>query len=391
MRYCLCLLTVAVLVAGCQGPAFTGGYSRGLPYRGYGVDGPGPGVVPSPYQQMSYNEPGPLQPGMPGQPPVGIPGQPGEMPMVGMGYAVDGMLPPVPPICQMPVMVGPTSQVQFVGPEGMEITWNETVRGEFDSTPRICPAKHDFPQGRIYRLKCSGIPGYPGTELYPTLEVAPTMARTQAYLAHNVVPVEFTPNDFDQAISGNFVTKVVYLPNPEYQSLAMAGVGTLVNTQLEPGVDPVVEAGNRGAILAVIRLGNKDLRASAAQAENQQQQQPQNGMMMGPMGPSAAYPAINGSSIPQNAISGVTIPPYGIPMTKTSTGVPGPPQLPQGMHATDRYPVRRAEPIIVPPQPGVALVQPQPYVGMQISPSQLDPRMVPQPRLAPQGQQQQPR
>ena len=63
-------------------------------------------------------------------------------------------------------------------------------------------------------------------------------------------------------LSGNFVTKVIYLPDPEFQELALAGVETLVSTRLEPGVDPIVEATRRGAILAIVRLGNKDLQTS---------------------------------------------------------------------------------------------------------------------------------
>ena len=60
-------------------------------------------------------------------------------------------------------------------------------------------------------------------------------------------------------LAGNFVTKVIYLPDPEFQELALAGVETLVSTRLDPGVDPIVEADRRGSILAVVRLGNKDV------------------------------------------------------------------------------------------------------------------------------------
>ncbi len=63
-------------------------------------------------------------------------------------------------------------------------------------------------------------------------------------------------------LSGNFVTKVIYLPDPEFQELALAGVETLVSTRLDPGVDPIVEADRRGSILAIIRLGNKDLQVA---------------------------------------------------------------------------------------------------------------------------------
>src|SRR5205085_3716923 len=100
-----------------------------------------------------------------------------------------------------------------------------------------------------------------------TLEIGPTMPRTEAYLAHNLIPIQFTEADFYQVISGNFVTKVIYLPDPEYQALALAGVETLVSTRLDPGVDPIVEADRRGAIMAIVRVGNKDLEVPGGDAE----------------------------------------------------------------------------------------------------------------------------
>ena len=328
MRNRLSLLTLLVVLVGCQGPILTGGHNQS-PYRAYGVDGPGPGVIAENYQPTALNTPN------------------GSAPVVGINAPMvvpDEMGPPMMPMIRP---LGPTSQVNFVGLEGLTINWAARMPGTFDSAPCICPATHDFMQGAIYRLKLTNIPGRQGKELYPTLEIAPTMARTQAFLAHNSIPVEFTDNDFDQVLSGNFITKVVYLPNPEYQGLAMAGVGTLVNTQLEPGVDPIVEASNRGAILAVIRMGNKDL--SQANVGMPPGMFPPPGMMPpGMMGPQGAYP-VNGSSIPQNAISGVNIAPYGTPMTKTTSGIPGPPQLPQGMHSPNRYPVVRTEPVPAPP------------------------------------------
>ncbi len=94
----------------------------------------------------------------------------------------------------------------------------------------------------------------------PTIEVAPTTPGTDAYLAHNAIPVQFTSEDFDQVIDGgNFVTKVIYLPDPKYQELAVSGVETLVSTRLEPGVDPILEADKRGTILLIVRLGAIDL------------------------------------------------------------------------------------------------------------------------------------
>jgi hypothetical protein len=154
----------------------------------------------------------------------------------------------------------PTSQIAFLGDEGVQITWDVSGYGMFDSEALVIPGRQDFYQGAIYRLRLTNIPGRAGIELYPTLEVAPVTPRTDAFLAHSPIPVQFTQEDFDQVLSGNFVTKVIYLPDPEFQELALAGVETLVSTRLGPGVDPIAEADRRGSILAIVRMGNKDLR-----------------------------------------------------------------------------------------------------------------------------------
>src|SRR5205814_7354002 len=97
------------------------------------------------------------------------------------------------------------------------------------------PGRYNFVQAAIYRLKLSDIPGRPGLELYPTLEVVPSNACTDAFLAHSAVPVAFTDEDFEQVAAGNYLVKVIYLPNPKFQDLATAGPDEVVSTRLEPG------------------------------------------------------------------------------------------------------------------------------------------------------------
>lgn len=234
-----------------------------------------------------------------------------------------------------PGMAAPpvASQVAFVGPEGMLVSWDVSMPGQFDSEPLVCPGRYNFPQGGIYRLKLTNVPARPGVELYPTLEVGPAMPRTQAFLAHNAMPVQMTNEDFDQVLSGNFVTKVIYLPDPEYQELALAGVETLVSTRLDPGVDPIVEADRRGSIMGVLRLGNKDLEIPSEISQDGSVVPAS--FVMGPNGAPTPMPpnaAVSGAGwVPSNYISGVTGPQYGVPMTATPSGLPGPPHLPLGM------------------------------------------------------------
>lgn len=246
----------------------------------------------------------------------------------GVGGPGPGVLPPAMPPMMIPMAL-PTVQVWFNRPENMQVQW-DVGTGGFDSEPLVTPARQNFPSGGIYRLKLTNIEGRDGVELYPTVEIGPTTPRTAAYLEHNAIPVQFTAEDFDQVLTGNFVTKVIYLPDAEFAELAIAGVETLVSTRLDPGVDPIVEADRRGAILAVIRIGNKDLGLPGGGAELA------NGGMYGPggyaMGPDGVPCGPDGRAItlPPNYVAGVTAPAYGMPMSGTPIGLPGPPHIPLG-------------------------------------------------------------
>ncbi|GDX97215.1 hypothetical protein LBMAG47_28800 [Planctomycetia bacterium] len=275
-----------------------------LHHPGPGVEGPGPGII----RPASYEA---------------------AMEAAGAGMAGPGGLP----------AMAPTSQIGFIGPDGMQVRWDVSAMGGFDSAALVAPGRYDFPQGAIYRLKLTNITGREGIELYPSLEVAPVTPRTAAYLAHNAIPFQITEEDLDQVTSGNFVTKVVYLPDPDYQELAVAGVETLVSTRLDPGCDPVVEADRRGSILAVIRIGNKDLEAPGAAGAA--------GVAGGPLaaggpggagacgiaGPLGLPCGGDSSQLPPAFVAGMTAPQYGMPITGTPIGLPGPAHIPLGVPA----------------------------------------------------------
>lgn len=275
-----------VMATGCAGlKEYNLPPAQQLLEPGPGVGGPGPGVIP----------------------PAGGP----VSPVVGLG--------PVAPATE------PTAQVLFHKPEGMQVRWDVGGVGQFDSTPLVVPGRQNFPQGGIYRLKITNIGGREGVELYPTLEVGPSTPRSEAFLAHNAIPIQFTEEDFDQVLTGNFVTKVIYLPDPEFQELALAGVETLVSTRLDPGTDPIVEADRRGSILAVIRLGNKDIELPGS---NDDALRFMNCSPAGFYG-QACGPGGLPPSLP-NYVSGVTMPQYGMTMSGTPIGLPGPPHIPLG-------------------------------------------------------------
>jgi hypothetical protein len=191
----------------------------------------------------------------------GVPGfYPGRgiLPVPAMGpygaVAAVGALPPF----GMGHPINARTSVRFSEPADMRITWYGPVG--LSDTVLTTPARYNFAQGGIYRLKLSNIPGRGAIDLYPTLEVVPATAKTATYLAHSSVPVSFTDEDFEQVLAGNMLTKVIYLPDPAYQDLAaVAGPAEVISTRLEPGMDAVAEARRRGEILLIIRMGNIDL------------------------------------------------------------------------------------------------------------------------------------
>jgi len=318
------IITTTAITAPSFGQGFTLPPAQRLAAPGPGVAGPGPGVLTA--AEMAGGPSGVL--------PARFVGGGGGM--IGGGATA---------------RVG-SSQVMFVKPAGMHVFLDASGCGQFMDTPLIVPARSNFQPGALYRLKLTNIPGHEGTELYPTLEIGPRNPRTLAFLAHNTTPAQFTSDDFNQVLAGNFVTKVIYLPDPEFQELAVAGVETLVSTRLDPGLDPIVEADRRGVILAVLRVGNKDLEIPGEGYEG-------GGYLGGiPTGERGVVPAshcqscgpVCGCGIGADSYNPGALPypqgfaggglvgggpaggvgGWGMPITGTPIGLPGPPHIPLG-------------------------------------------------------------
>ena len=258
------------------------GMPGGMPGMPGGMPGAMPGGMPGGMPGMPGGMPGAMPGGMPG----GMPPMPG-MPPTGnplMKTDLKSMMPDagvmnanIPPGVRQPGGVLPTqfasssqvgsmfpaqrTQVYFGNPVRMKVYWftqGADGKPNYSTTPLETPGRYNFAQGAIYRLKLTNIPGRPALELYPTLEVVPTSPKTNEFLAHNSVPLDFSEEDFKQVVDRNYIVKVIYLPDPQFQDAAGAGPGEITSAQLEPGQDPIQEALRRGSILLVLRIGNID-------------------------------------------------------------------------------------------------------------------------------------
>lgn len=249
----------------------------------------------------------------------------GIVPVPGMGpagaVAAIGALPAGGP--QMPINA--RTSVRFAEPAGMNISWYGP-NGLPENPLLQSPARYNFLQGGIYRLKIWGIQNQPTLALFPTLEVYPATPKTATYLAHSSVPVSFSDEDFAQVASGNFLVKVIYLPDPQFQDIStVAGPSEVVSSRLEPGADPIVEAQKRGTILLVIRVGNIDLQAPFTPAMDAP-----NPYMGGPGGPAPAAPPMSRMMPSSNGLgftpgTNITVPPISAPAPSATTNNTVPP------------------------------------------------------------------
>jgi hypothetical protein len=225
------------------------------------------------------------------------------------------------------------TEIRFAGPSGMKISWYAPTpdgKSAFSATGIEAPGRYNFAQAAIYRLKLSNIPGRPAVDLYPTLEVVPVNNKTATFLAHSAVPVNFTEEDFEQVAAGNYIVKVIYLPDPANQDLAVVGADEVVSSRLEPGVDPIAEACKRGSILAVVRLGNINLELPGTPPMDAPSSYQQHGMaprMQGPGmagGPMVPY----GMNLPGRASTGPSMLPTQLPPIQNTTPGAVAPQTP---------------------------------------------------------------
>lgn len=144
------------------------------------------------------------------------------------------------------------AQVLFLGPEGLLITWNISAEHKFDSEPLSCPGRFNFPKGYCYAIKLSKIPGHDREALFPTLEIAPSLPRSEKYLAFNAIPLQIDPEDISRAIAGERVTKVVYLEDAQSENLD--GTATITSSSDHTSDETILYADSVGTIMAILRF-----------------------------------------------------------------------------------------------------------------------------------------
>jgi len=110
--------------------------------------------------------------------------------------------------------------------------------------------------GHVYRLRISGMPEFPGIELYPSVELLDRLHPPPGRAAEFPIPITFSIEEIDQVLNGGLLTKVVYLEQPDRAYPAMA-TESAPSRPTYGAENPFVTADAHGRPVAIVRLGSR--------------------------------------------------------------------------------------------------------------------------------------
>jgi hypothetical protein len=144
--------------------------------------------------------------------------------------------------------------VRIVGPQGLQVSL--PIPGGFDQ-PQAAPADMGLLVGGVYRLRITNIPSNPGLELFPTVEMIDRLYTPRGQERRFAIPIELTPEDLELALNGRFVTRVIYLEQPDTALPAASQPHSPNWFEVGPGRDPLAVADALGRPVAILRMGGR--------------------------------------------------------------------------------------------------------------------------------------
>ena len=110
--------------------------------------------------------------------------------------------------------------------------------------------------GPVYRFRVTEVPGHPGIELFPTVEVVDRLHPPPGEMLRFPIPIELTRDELLSAAEGRFITRVIYLENPMLAA-PLDETDEQRWVEAQPGDDPLVVADHLGRPMAILRLGGR--------------------------------------------------------------------------------------------------------------------------------------
>lgn len=111
--------------------------------------------------------------------------------------------------------------------------------------------------GPVYRFRVTEIPGQPGLEVFPTVEVVDRLCPPDGQKTRFPIPIELTQEELLSAAEGRFITRVIYLEDPALAPAIAREEQEQPWVEARPGEDPLQIADHLGRPMAILRLGGR--------------------------------------------------------------------------------------------------------------------------------------
>ena len=110
--------------------------------------------------------------------------------------------------------------------------------------------------GGVYRFQITSIPGAEGAELYPTIEVIDRTYPPPGLATRYPIEVMLDQDDFDAALAGRLVTRVIFLEDPQTASPTPQTPQTNRPLEIAEYQDALETADRFGRPVAIVRIGS---------------------------------------------------------------------------------------------------------------------------------------
>lgn len=142
--------------------------------------------------------------------------------------------------------------VALSGPEG--VRFSLAKNGSFEESAENFQA--GLLIGGVYRFQITSIPGNEGAELYPTIELIDRTYPPPGLATRHPIEVRLDQEDLMAALSGQMVTRVIYLEDPQTAVPIVQTSDTIRPIEIAEYQDALEVADRFGRPLAIVRIGS---------------------------------------------------------------------------------------------------------------------------------------
>ena len=152
------------------------------------------------------------------------------------------------------LMRGYVQPVEVQVPKGAKVSIN--VGGHFEDAAGNTVVV-GMQIGPVYQLKISNIPYHEGFEVFPTIEVVNRLYPPEGKAKRFPIPIQFTQEELEFALSGRFVTRVVYLEDHDSALPVQDDPARQRYFEAGAGDDPLKVADTFGRPMLIMRMGSR--------------------------------------------------------------------------------------------------------------------------------------